>query len=90
MSSLPGMQSSPRTMDEPGARVENSVGVSNPSHSHLQDLGQASVTPSSNTDKTLVKMSSKYFYSTCQIFLIRADLHFFYFLGALSITSKII
>lgn len=36
--SVPGMQSNPRTIEEPVPMVENSVGDSPPSQSHLQDL----------------------------------------------------
>lgn len=36
--SIPGMQSNPRTMEEPVPMEENSVGDSPPSQSHLQDL----------------------------------------------------
>lgn len=35
---VPGMQSNPRTIEEPVPMVENSVGDSPPSQSHLQDL----------------------------------------------------
>lgn len=45
---VPGMQSIPRTMEEPVAMEENSVGDSPPSQSHLQDLLlHASDTPDS-------------------------------------------
>lgn len=45
---LPGMQSTPRTMEEPVPMEENSVGASPPSQSHLQDLlVHASDTPAS-------------------------------------------
>lgn len=35
---VPGMQSNPRTIAEPVPMVENAVGDSPPSQSHLQDL----------------------------------------------------
>lgn len=45
---VPGMQSTPRTMEEPVPMEENSVGDSPPSQSHLQDLLlHASDTPAS-------------------------------------------
>lgn len=54
---VPGMQSTPRTI-EPVPMVENSVGASPPSQSHLQDLlVHASDTPASlkHTQTTLIE-----------------------------------
>ncbi len=59
---LPGMQSIPRTMEEPVPMEENSVGDSPPSQSHLQDLlVHASETSTSyeHTQTTFNRCNSK-------------------------------